>query len=491
MAEGRAAAQVTPVLLAALIACVAALVPMGQRLLQQNPLEPWEAAITVEGARRAEALPVYVSAATDAPSQGRATHMYGPGLQEILGVVFRAIEPDVRVARLLSLIAAAALLGLVLRMTQAGVAVATFLPYAALFLGVDGLTGGYFVNGKPDLLALALAAAAVAVHLRALARHSVAGVGAAALLAVAALLCKQNLAALVLAVPAGYAGNVLLRREPLRLRTLLLAAAPSLAVAGAVGILRFGFPLAFGYLIELPGACPIYPSRWWGFAAAALLSPPVLLLLAAMAAGRARALAGCETAYWGAALLVAFAMSTLSAAKLGGGFNSLLCFEAVACAAAIRALERWDWTRHLGTPRPGYVAAAALLAAAFPHPGNTHPVPHYADHSADYAEAAGVIAGLQGAVLSPEDPTLLLRPGTDPGWNIYLEADRSILSGARHGDRVARDERALLGAATAVVDVQFGFVGADYDLIRPESLSSLGFRRTWSNASYALWQRPG
>ena len=59
----------------------AALVPLVVRLLERNAVTPWEAQIAMEGIRFNAGLPLYEA--------GHATHLYGPLLSLMLGIIFK------------------------------------------------------------------------------------------------------------------------------------------------------------------------------------------------------------------------------------------------------------------------------------------------------------------------------------------------------------------------------------------------------------------
>jgi len=79
----------------------AALVPLVVRLLEPIAVSPWEAQIAMEGIRFNAGLPLYEA--------GHATHLYGPLLSLMLGIIFKVAGLNLVLARMVFSIAGIAL----------------------------------------------------------------------------------------------------------------------------------------------------------------------------------------------------------------------------------------------------------------------------------------------------------------------------------------------------------------------------------------------
>lgn len=446
--------------------------------------------------------------------------MYGPLPEAVLAVLFRLSEPSLYTARLLSFAAMLGVLALALgiagpRIGWAGAAVGF-----ALWLGADRHAAGYFIYGKPDAFATLLAFTGVFLHVRAVTLNSGLRCLAAAALFVAAFFSKQNMAAFAMAAPMGYAANCVLRNGQISLRGCLLALAPALAVALTVLLLHEAFPMVFGYLILIAAGCPI---RWVNCVHYfGVVTSSGLFLLALVAFGalllQTRLRPSSNDVQLAAAWLCGLAISIVSAAKQGGGFNSLqggmlLCaFVPLYCAARldfktwIPPLLRKPWA----AAGLGLVFAALLLRVTVPT--QDYGIPRFEDKSHAYLEAVQYLRTLDTLdIVSPEDPVLLLLAGKVPGLNMYLEADRTIVSKPNVINHVLEelyiasdisavsqtlqklysfvDYEAMLAQRKHVVEVKYGFFGADYNLLNTDVLVALGFRKHWENVGYAVWER--
>lgn len=462
-----------------------------------EPLEPWEAAFTHEAWRVAHGVDAY------RPVQpGLATHMYGPLMQELVGPLLRLTGPDNRVGRLVNLAASLAGIAFLVVLACPRRDPWARLVYFALLLSAHNFALAYFAVHKPDAIGIFLALAGLALHARAMlglaARPLLAHLAAIALL-VASFFLKQNIAGLALAAPLGYVLACVLKLERPTLRRLALACAPPLAVFATIVVLRLGFEVPYLYLLRLPAAYPISPRGFVDWTIHALQAYPVLALVLGLALAQREHLAPRRSdPYVVAALAAAWLISTAAAAKQGGNANSMLAFLVVLAGAGAHLMERVDALGVLqraaaGPALParaaGLVVAGLVAISLLPLDPPKAWGAHTPARSRDFHAAVAQVRALEGSVLSPEDPTILLQAGKAPGLNLYLEFNLTEVTGRPGGRWPTAELEALIVEADHVVEVKFLFLGY-FDLFDASGiLPRHGFVRSWQNESYALWRK--
>src|SRR4029077_4324012 len=133
----------------------AALVPLVVRLLEPIAVSPWEAQIAMEGIRFNAGLPLY--------EPGHATHLYGPLLSLMLGIIFKLAGLNLVLARMAFSIA-----GIALTFLLAGLVSRTksrIWLLALFFLALNWRTNFVFYSTQPDCLAALLGIAGLLVWL--------------------------------------------------------------------------------------------------------------------------------------------------------------------------------------------------------------------------------------------------------------------------------------------------------------------------------------
>ena len=457
-------AQVLVYLAAAAVIALSA-VGVLRRFSAPQPASPWEAAQIGEAWRSATGAPVYEPAAT-----GHATHMYGALAPVTTGALFKLTGPSLQAARAVSLLTALALVFLLLRITMVREPMMIAVG-AALMVGIDTLTGGYFAQARPDFPALLLATLGLVALYRATERGHAALFAAGTALILLALFFKQTAAMVALIPPVALIAE---RRRSALARRVLLSLLPLFAVLVTVLALRWA-PLIHHYMIGVP--------RSYGVAPATIVEDLVALLVAAplfwVALMRRLTLRGERTtleAWLLAAAIVTVPLSAYTSAKAGGTSNSWLPGLLALHAYTVYALARAP----LSTTAEQVVLALLVGASA---PG-VHASFGFMPRHRDHAEARAYIATLQGTVATPEDPTLLL-PRT-PGRSVYLEMDASPQNGNWRASLPCYVWADLL-RADYIVDARNWW----QDLVRETDLSAAGFTVTWQSPHYQVWRRPG
>lgn len=469
-----------------------------QLIFQAHPVDPWESQFVVEGAQTALGESVYGSV-----DPGSATHMYGPLLHELLGVVFPYTGVGCEPARIVSFVTALIGIALLLRWAMPRWKTARVVLYASLLLCTQNYAMAYFAVGKPDMLAFLLALLGMATHAQALRERSFLFLMLATGLFLTVFFCKQNLAAFALVVPFGYALAVAARADTIQPGRLLIASIPAAGVAAAVALMRMKDPVMYFYLIEIAAAHPIPWQKLVEWAARALGMLAIIWAVLAAILTRPRDV---MPATWGAndfhkvsALAVAFVICTASAAKYGGAENSLLPFLLLLVAATIHGVERTGLADTVldkalsPEGRAPRVLAILLVVGLFVtlYPSKMAVYLQRSDTRAEsYRAVIDHVSRLEGHVLSIEDPTITLRAGKPAGFNYYVERDRerTVTFWGRWPTPAILDR---LAEAAYVVEVKFSFWEVFDQFIAPMHLPSLGYAKVWENRHYAVWGKSG
>ncbi len=478
----------TPLLAAAFLICAVNAVNIGRQIQATSPRSPWEATEVMEAWRSLHGLPVY-----ELGPEGHATHFYGALMPWLQGELFRWVGPNNRTGRVVTLIGALATITLIAASTRARrEPLILFLVWAAL-LGLNHVTMQYFVENRPDMPALFLTAAAIAMLARGTDRARIAPIALGTACLIAGFFLKQTAAAFA-AVPA--VAIVLRGRRPTRAE-VALALVPIAAMASILFFLKLAFPAVYHYMIVIPGSYRIEWHRLPG--AGRLLALPCALALALaidwLLAIRARRESGRDPRMiWVlATLAIAFPSSLAAYAKVGGVANSLLpallamiAFAALRLPASMARLER-------GLRSPGLLATAGifsailLLLSSFPYVRAPliNPLPGWEPR---YNRAVEALAKVPGKVICPEDPTVPLFARSYAGRSLFAELDAHP-DGGRLPEKLPGTVVAEINRADYVVDIRECW----WDHLVERDLRGLGFvpadEMLPDLHPYRLWRR--
>lgn len=484
----------TPLLTAALLICAVNAANIARQIQATSPRSPWEATEVMEAWRSLHGLPVY-----ELGPEGHATHFYGALMPWLQGELFRWFGPNNRTGRVVTLVGALATITLIAASTRARTRrepVLLFLVWAAM-LGLNHVTMQYYVENRPDMPALFLTAAAIALLARGIDRTRIVPIAAGTACLVAGFFLKQTAAAFA-AVPA--VAIVLRGRRPTRAE-VALALVPIAAMAGVLLFLKLAFPAVYHYMIVIPGSYRIEWHRLPGAARLMVLPSALCLVLAVdwLLAIRARVEPGRDPRMiWVlSTLAIAFPSSLAAYAKVGGVANSLLpalltmiAFAALRLPASMARLERG-----LRSPRllaiAGIVSGMMMLLASFPYVRAPliNPLPGWEPR---YSRAVEALAKVPGKVICPEDPTVPLFARSYAGRSLFAELDAHP-DGGRLPDQLPGTVVAEITRADYVVDIRecwwdhlvegdlrgLGFVPAD------EMLPDLHPYRLWRRGNAA------
>lgn len=439
------------------------------------PLSPWESALVGEGWRWTHGLPAY--------GADRATHLYGPGLTWLLGGLEKTFGfnlPAIRATFVLFGFASCFWLArLVLPTAGRGAFVLAGLTLSAVNLQ----TGLSFPLSWPDMPALLCSVAAFALLARS--RVGAASGMLAALLVVAAVFCKQTaaLAALVLAV-------LWALDRSWRERAGFWLLLPLAAVALALGGLAWLAPEVFRQMLVVPASIRILPDRVLEGLVYVLRGNPLFWLGLGLALWRGR-----EGALWPlwrpwlavGGLLLAGSIWTFG--KSGGYYNSLLPITLFLNAVAVRFLaEVWrEDDDRTSLQRPALLAAFLVTSIAGSVESNR--LLGFSQGDASRPEWVERVRRLEGKVVSPEDPALVLEARGESGLCLYFELDVAAVAGNWPDEPPPRVQRELDGARWLVT-----VRGSFPTLLTPAWLQSRGWRPVRPPEGpatvYTLWMRP-
>lgn len=477
--------RLLPLLLVSAIYLVLMLRVSVQRVREPWPLSPWESAITVDAWRMNHHQPVYADPATD-----HATHMYGPLVTLTAAIGERVGGVDVRVPRVISLLACAALAvlcGVFLSIGRSRwigflIGTLTFFQFYRVF--------EWSTEARPDAAATLFGFLGLICLYRAtqvtLTRKILVWTAGGSTLLLIGFFFKQPAMVLGVVPPIAVFLN---RSQNHRGRRLLISLMPLAWGAIALLVLRAASPWMYFYMVRVPASYPVvrktWIKAWMEWSKFDLLFLGGLLLLVILLVRRRMKLTRVDG--W---LLITIAVTslfgTMARAKVGGGFNSLLPATVAMAAFAIRAIDAW-----LDQPLGSGVLLVSLLSpllviADFSAllrvfvPGETSQIVRHGD--ADYPRVIDLAARLRGKVISPDDPTIALRAKGYAGrcGDCELDAHHRTLP------YYALDE---LKQASYVIQTH----ASRNPTIDDAMLQRLGFRRAaWDLSSqrvYRLWAR--
>lgn len=463
-------------------ASIFALANVARVLASGRPQNPWVSALIVDGWRATQGLPVF-----GPQSSSHAALMYGPAEPYLLGLLGHWFPASGQSPHLIALSASLGLVALCL----VGVG---RLPHPIVY-GMAALSFwsienrvSYFAEGRPDMAAWFFGFAGLILLYRFSRDGHLGDLASGILCIVVGFLFKQTVAMLAVLPPLAALARPGAQAGP---GTAWLSAAPLAVLACLVAAIAALAPHLSFYMFQVPRLYPISASVFLKTILDVPMQTPALWvaltidLLRPAEAGEARhRLLWCRIA-----LPILLVACSLSFAKAGGTVNSLLPWWF--------ATMLYLWLRLGALPETASVAprAAALLAgatvAAFltVQPGYFSPVSALrsiaaeATVNASYREAIARTARLDGKVVSPEDPALVLRARGEATRSLYAELDATGWQGWPAS--LPPGTGAEIAGADYLVDV----VDWAANVLGPQHLAELGFVRDWANPSYAIWRR--
>jgi hypothetical protein len=468
---------ILPLLVVLALVAVAAVYVAAVQLGDHVPLSPWEPAIAMEGLRLDAGLPIYETA--------HATHLYGPLLTVSLGGVFKIFGLNFIAARITMAIFAFALAiclsAILCREKSLGCWAMAFL----LFLGINFRTNLIVFSAQPDWAAAFLAVAGLCLWIargNSLFRWCV-----SIALFISATLFKQTSAALAV-VPLVC---VLLWKRPLRVRDLPVSVLPTMSILLALATIRLLSPQMFHSIVTVPAAIRIYPERALNVALYLFVSFPIFFI-ALWSIFRSRN-SIMETEHWIlSALVVLIPISIWTTCKSGAGGNSLLlAYLAMTALFVARQNAIFDSLRSLSTQRSFLAAAVIALAifiSLFFQFGHDVALLSVRHGDEKYDAAVEVARGLNGTVVSPQDPTVVYRATKYFGRSLYFELDTHEVAG-NWPNELPMSILQELQQANHVIAVR-SYVPTP---MLERSLGAIGFHQVsfpeLQNSAYTVWSK--
>jgi len=445
-------------------------------ILAPQPENPWESGQVVEAWRTLHGSPVY-----EWPDSGHATHCYGALAPWVLGAAFRLTGPTIWTGRVLELSCALALVGILLTICRRWRSYSwpVAMVAGALFLGLDASSGHYFVQNRPDMMALLVGVVGLVLLYRASQGAGWVHYTMGIVLLLLGCLLKQTAAMLSL-VPAA---PFLLDKSRRPIARISLAFGPLVSVALLFLVLRAAYPVVYYYMVAMMKAYRVLPSK----AAEGILllarAIPLFLVCIAVWVRRDNPQREPLMTWVLSALFITIPASVVAFGKQGGAPNSLL--PALFAMALFSALYLPELLAPIADPaiRPSRRLAFSGIVGLFLLIGALEGIINVTHHPryADYPVVVEKIAALAPQrVVAPEDPTIpLLALGT-AGRNIYLELD--ALGRPPQWPRYLVEE---IRNADYVVDVRNWWE----DLVPEEMLRQLGFEIVSRFDHYSIWRR--
>ena len=478
-----------PLPVAAGLVCVICGFNLFRLVIAPAPRDPWEATEVLEAWRSLHGMPVYELA-----PDGHSTHVYGALVPWVQGEIFRWVGPNNVTGRLLSLVSALVVVGLV-ALTMAGKKSAfSLLLAAAVIFGVNtNRSSQFFAENRPDTTAMLFATGGILMIASGMERRRGWYVALGTACLVTGFFFKQ-IAFIFAVVP--LVALALHRRRPLR-SELFLAALPLAVSLGVIFALKIISPTHYYYMITVHRAFGLDLVRaarcLWDLL---IDSPLFLVLFGEWMVFDAWSFDREPRVRWLlATLAVTIPFSSVAAGKIGGAPNSLFpAILTMTAFCAFRLPKVIENLKKIDSPRPirlmqGTFLSLIMLMSTFPHMSRSHGVFVSANpRDREYHEAVTLVGRLPGKVMCPEDPTIPLYAKGYAGQNIFSEYDTHLVNGEWPKVPPATF---LTHCRTADYVVDIG----EYwqDLLNADLLRSLGFEPAPELAPglscYRIWRR--
>jgi MFS family permease len=457
-------------------------------LMTSAPKSPFDAGLTMVAARRLQGLPIYSDPVSD-----QASTAYGPIVPVITSWLFRAFGVSNLPGKLLSLSASLGVIAMVLAAT-ARRDLRAWVVGAALLLACNHNVVFYFVEARPDMLALLFALVALVLFVRWERRGHVPALVVSLGFFILAFFAKQPLAAaaLVPLVAEACRGGTLSRA---RLTRFGIATLPLVVVGMAIVCLRAASPMAYFYMIALPSSYPLSLVQAWHYGFGLLLMYASLLVVALDLAAFPDP-SDDQARWWASAAGVFLAAGVVTIARAGSWLNSFLPFFIASIGlVTLRSPRAFalldDATKPTGRRiAVSIVLALILFAFAIRWPGAALDtvrggITIHGDRH--HAQAVAVAGDLRGRVLCPEDPTIPLLARGETTRSIFFEMDATLWP-----SRLPAYVDAEIASARYVIQVK----GPLKQLLSDDWLRRLGFaplrEDRLEGSVYHLWEKvPG
>jgi hypothetical protein len=455
---------------------VATICAIAIRFSERLPINPWEAAISMEAMRLNAGFPFYET--------GHATHMYGPLLTVVLAGIFRITGLNLLAARMVMSILACVLAVMLSAILCRGNGRSYWLLAVLLFLGISFRTNLILLSAQPDCISALLAI--IGLYLWIMRQNSgwrpVLSIG----FFLGAMLLKQTSAAFAL-IPIVH---LFMWKRPLRFFDVVISFIPATSLLVVIAAIDLFWPQAFWAMVMVPASIKVYYGRSLGMMVYLLATFPIFAI-ALLASLRSEEPIN-EREHWvWSAIIVLVPVSIWTICKSGGGYNSLLfAYLAMTALFVIKFDVISDWIASLPTWRS--FAAATLIAVAiicsfflqFDH-ALALLLTRFGDEK--YDTVVAMARRLGPRVISPQDPTIAYRANGSFGRSLYFELDAHAVNGNWPNDLPGTMQQELT-RAEYVVEVAYVPTpvferGLEAGLFHPVGIPEL------RDSAYTLWMK--
>lgn len=488
-----------PLIVATLISVIASLWSLGFRLKMPYSQNPWESAILADAYRASRGQAVYESVKNP---RGHATHLYGPLASQAIGLIYRITGPNWYAGRALSL-ACSLVACAVLLLAFADVRKPLeMIVGAGLLIALHYRGRAYFVETRPDMIAVLLATVSLIAFCRAHRTGKLLWYLPGITLLITGMLFKQTYAAAAV-VPMGVCALGALGQNVLhpsrRLAWHFLAAlTPVIAVVGTLSLMWLFAPNVWYHVVTVPSLYKVpFTSLVFRTVQVLTLSPLfVALAVWFTIADRDRIpkLREPKMLWLVVATVVGAGAGIMAAAKRGGSYNSLLLGwvpMTAFCVAMIgpmieRILSRATVVeQRLGAIGSAWFVALLILVMTFDVPKSDLWNFTGAHGGPEFPQVVEAVKNLKGRMTCPDDPMLELFARGDVGRSLEAELD-AVNRPGRVPERLANE----IKGATWLMRVHGNYDG----YLTPEMLARLGFRQVRDagppfGGKYTLWRR--
>lgn len=451
----------------------AAIIQLSERI----PLTPWEPAIAMEALRLNKGLPIYETA--------HATHLYGPLLTVTLAAAFQVFGINFVAARMVMSIFAMALVIFLSAILCRGKGRTCWWIAILLLLGINFRTNLILFSIQPDWAAAFFAI--VALFIWTTGNRSVLRLLVSLALLMTATLLKQTTAAFAL-IPTAH---VLIWKRPPSLRELALSILPTMSVLVEFAVMRFAWPQMFAGIVTIPAAIKVYPGRALSITFYLFVTFPIFLI-ALWSVWQSRHSITNRERWILSSLVVLVPISIWTTCKSGSGYNSLLFAYLAMTALFVARLESiLDWLRGLRVQRAfiGAVGIALAILVSFCFQFEQDVALLSLRHGdVKYSAVVSIARGLDGVVVSPQDPIIPYRAKGYLGRSLFFELDTHAVNGNWPSEIPApiADELILASHVVAV----HSFVPTP---MFERALPKFGFHQVsfpeLQNSAYTVWSK--
>lgn len=424
------------------------------QLTSPAPQNPWESGQLTDAWRFAQGQGLY--------SPAQASQNYGPLAHAVIGETFKFTGPNLYAGRILSLIASIVTVTLLAWVVAEAVTSFYFWVSWVFLFGVNIRAINYFVDTRPDAMAIMFALLALILFYR-----NKLTLGACCL--VVGFLFKQVviIASVIPLVAFCFERQKITVNRALRLAALIMV------VPVIIAVIRWRAPLTYYFMITVLRQYPV-PSLALARTAVDLLAT-IPLFFVALALWIQNRGGNNRLALWLLASVVVTVPSCIVfMAKAGGSYNSLLPALFAMMGFACYAIRRMPDRMH---------GLTALLACVtiFAHLGPTIRVAKSTHGDKNYPLAIQAASSLRGNVICPEDPFLIVLARKEAKSSIFLEQNEE-------GWREDLPSRTTKELATADYLIQVR--NTPYPYLTDDRLLAKSFTlKEMIGNSYAVWER--